>query len=183
MKQENLRYVNFTNDIYTYPCIIYIICIIILNGAVLPEFIFRKYFYLQTGAINKDSGPIMAALHDLRNLIKTESSHHDLDDKSKQKHNNILNKLLPPAQDYSWSKLPSTHWPMLFSLYNITLHGRYITLLPPVHLSMIIGPESAKMLRHPKEVIEAESRYVEYMCFIFDKLFCLCPKTTSNLFF
>ena len=102
----------------------------------------------------------MAALHDLRNLIKTESSHHDLDDKTKQKHSNILNKLMP-AQD-SWSKLPSTHWPMLFSLYNITLHGRYITLLPPIHLSMIIGPDSAKMLRHPKEVIEAESRY--YIC-------------------
>ena len=160
--------VDFTSDIYLYLFL-------------LPLFIFRKYFSLQSGAISKDSGPIMAALHDLRNLIKTESSHHDLDDKSKQKHNNILNKLLPPAQDYSWSKLPSTHWPMLFSLYNITLHGRYITLLPPVHLSMIIGPESAKMLRHPKEVIEAESRYV---CSLFLKNNCvaICPKTTSNLF-
>ena len=124
----------------------------------------------------------MAALHDLRNLIKTESSHHDLDDKSKQKHNNILNKLLPPAQDYSWSKLPSTHWPMLFSLYNITLHGRYITLLPPIHLSMIIGPESAKMLRHPKEVIDAESRNVEGILFLIN-YFVYVQKQRLTFFF
>ena len=92
MKLENLRYiVDFTTDIYLYLFL-------------LPLFIFRKYFYLQSGAISKDSGPIMdSIMHDLRNLIKTESSHHDLDDKSKQKHNNILNKLLPPAQDYSWA--------------------------------------------------------------------------------
>lgn len=103
---------------------------------------------------SKESGPIMAALHDLRNLIKTEG-HNELDDKMKSnKNNNALKKLLPVGD--SWSKLPSTHWPMLFSLYNLTLHGSYITLLPPIHLSMVIETDSAKMLRHPKEVTEAQ---------------------------
>ena len=40
---------------------------------------------------------------------------------------------------------------MLFGLYNMTLYGQYITILPPIHLSMTISPESAKSLRHPKE--------------------------------
>ena len=33
----------------------------------------------------------------------------------------------------------------------MTLYGQYITILPPIHLSMTISPESAKSLRHPKE--------------------------------
>jgi len=51
----------------------------------------------------------------------------------------------------SWKRLPHTHWPMLFSLYNMSLYGSYISFLPPVHLSAVIGPETAKQLRHPNE--------------------------------
>ena len=72
-----------------------------------------------------------------RNLIKHDLNEPSEDDKTKPSKNTILQKLLPTQE--SWSKLPSTHWPLLFSLYNITLHGRYLTLLPPIHLSMIIG--------------------------------------------
>ena len=63
----------------------------------------------------------------------------------------ILNKLLHHPDYNPWKRLPHTHWPMLFGLYNITLYGNYITILPPIHLSMTISPESAKSLRHPKE--------------------------------
>ena len=51
-----------------------------------------------------------------------------------------------------WKRLPHTHWPMLFGLYNISLYGNFISILPPIHLSMIITPDSAKQLRHPLEV-------------------------------
>ena len=62
-----------------------------------------------------------------------------------------LNKLLHNPDYNPWKRLPYTHWPMLFGLYNMTLYGQYITILPPIHLSMTISPESAKSLRHPKE--------------------------------
>ena len=47
---------------------------------------------------------------------------------------------------------------MLFGLYNMTLYGQYITILPPIHLSMTISPESAKSLRHPKEYYPKSSK-------------------------
>ena len=110
----------------------------------------------------KEEGPLMAALGDLKNLsfqeLEPESvESNEEDSKGKIK---MMKKLLPlsrPLLEY-WSRLPSTHWQMLFSLYNLTLQGRHVTLLPPIHLSIVIGPESAKMLRHPKEALDEASK-------------------------
>jgi len=66
---------------------------------------------------------------------------------------NTLKKLQASPADYApWQRLPYTHWPMLFGLYNMSLYGQYITLLPPIQLAMTISPESAVSLRHPREV-------------------------------
>jgi hypothetical protein len=40
---------------------------------------------------------------------------------------------------------------MLFGLYNISLSGQYVSLLPPIRLSLAISPEAARRLRHPQE--------------------------------
>ena len=39
--------------------------------------------------------------------------------------------------------LPDTHWPTLFGYYNISLKGEYITLLPPILLSIPVSVEDA----------------------------------------
>ena len=69
----------------------------------------------------------MAALGDLKNL--TEMVHDgggggSEESKIKPKMTS-LKKLLPPTRSSleTWSRLPSTHWPMLFSIYNVTLQG------------------------------------------------------------
>ena len=94
--------------------------------------------------------PLMAALGDLKNITLNEQAEND----AKKNH---LKKLLPSRTPYEyWSRLPTTHWPMLFSLYNLSLQGQYVTLLPPVHLSIVIGTESAKLLRHPQEATNAK---------------------------
>ena len=72
----------------------------------------------------------MAALGDLKNL--TEMVHDgggggsggSEESKNKPKMTS-LKKLLPPTRSSleTWSRLPSTHWPMLFSIYNVTLQG------------------------------------------------------------
>lgn len=101
----------------------------------------------------KTDRPLMAALGDLKNLsIQQDDPNQDM---SKKNH---LKKLLPvrTALD-TWSRLPSTHWPMLFSLYNLSLQGQYVTLLPPIQLSIVIGTEGAKLLRHPKEAANAKT--------------------------
>lgn len=65
-----------------------------------------------------------------------------------------------PLFDEPWRRLPARHWPMLFGIYNLSLHGRCLTMLPPIRLSMVVSPEMAKSLRHPDEaaILESESR-------------------------
>jgi hypothetical protein len=41
---------------------------------------------------------------------------------------------------------------MLFGLYNMSLSGQYVCLLPPIRLSLAISPETARQMRHPQEV-------------------------------
>ncbi|OQV18690.1 Sterol regulatory element-binding protein cleavage-activating protein [Hypsibius exemplaris] len=46
-------------------------------------------------------------------------------------------------------KLPYRHWPTLFGYYNISLAGKYISILPPISLTSVISPEQAVASRHP----------------------------------
>ena len=98
-----------------------------------------------------------------RNLIKHDLNEPSEDDKTKPSKNTILQKLLPTQE--SWSKLPSTHWPLLFSLYNITLHGRYLTLLPPIHLSMIIGKNTTALCSRNFQNVKLRLDFVEIWSF------------------
>lgn len=50
-----------------------------------------------------------------------------------------------------WKDLPTNHWTTLFGYYNMSLSGRYVTLLPSIHLSVPITPERAISLRHPAD--------------------------------
>jgi len=61
-----------------------------------------------------------------------------------------LNKLQYRDTDY-WKRLPYSHWPMLFGLYNISVYGDHLVLLPPILLSMVISPEAVVKLRSPNE--------------------------------
>ena len=65
-----------------------------------------------------------------------------------------LKKLLHDPDQVAWQRLPFSHWPMLFGLYNMSLYGQHITILPPIRLSMTISPEVAISLRHPTELNE-----------------------------
>lgn len=48
-------------------------------------------------------------------------------------------------------RLSLHHWPSILSLYNISLTGYYITLLPPINLIHTISREVAISLRNPEE--------------------------------
>lgn len=46
-------------------------------------------------------------------------------------------------------RLPISHWPVLFSYYNISLRGHYLSILPPILLSLPISPDEAKASANP----------------------------------
>ncbi|XP_038076321.1 sterol regulatory element-binding protein cleavage-activating protein-like isoform X2 [Patiria miniata] len=50
-----------------------------------------------------------------------------------------------------WRKLSLWHWPALFECYNMSLHGKYISILPPSYLNINIDPDDAVALRHDRE--------------------------------
>jgi hypothetical protein len=52
-----------------------------------------------------------------------------------------------------WRRLSHYHWPAILSLYNISLSGHYISILPPIRLSHIVSSEHAHALRNPNEKV------------------------------
>ncbi|KAL8598351.1 hypothetical protein ACOMHN_047672 [Nucella lapillus] len=51
----------------------------------------------------------------------------------------------------AWQGLSHKHWPRLFASYNLSLPGRYISILPSIHLSIKVDADTAQKLRHPSE--------------------------------
>lgn len=48
-------------------------------------------------------------------------------------------------------RLPHSHWPTLFSYYNMSITGQYLSLLPPILLSLPITPEEAREVHNPTD--------------------------------
>ena len=89
---------------------------------------------------------IMSAIHgkiSAENISSIFSAHPSEGVKS-------LSKLQHRDGDY-WRRLPYSHWPMLFGLYNISVYGENIVLLPPILLTNIVSPEAVVKLRSPNE--------------------------------
>ncbi|KAL0277128.1 UNVERIFIED_CONTAM: hypothetical protein PYX00_004516 [Menopon gallinae] len=51
-------------------------------------------------------------------------------------------------------RLSLYHWPVLMSLYNISLTGKCITVLPAIRISHVVSPEKALSMRNPNEKME-----------------------------
>lgn len=61
-----------------------------------------------------------------------------------------LKKLRYPGFELNYY-LSSFHWSSILKQYNISLSGRYVTILPAIKLSHVIKPEAAIHLRNPQE--------------------------------
>ena len=86
------------------------------------------------------------------------------------------------SRQYNTHKLSYRHWPTLFGYYNVSLVGKYISILPPIALSVLISPEEAVAHRHPLDHKKTPwkeeafiSRYQQYLTV------CKTNKTTLFL--
>lgn len=50
-----------------------------------------------------------------------------------------------------WEELPTKHWTTLFGYYNVSVAGRYISILPPMFLSIPVPASKAVEMRHPDD--------------------------------
>ncbi|XP_055352697.1 sterol regulatory element-binding protein cleavage-activating protein-like [Paramacrobiotus metropolitanus] len=60
-------------------------------------------------------------------------------------------------------KLSYRHWPTLFGYYNVSLSGKYISILPPIRVDISIAPEVAVASRHPLDHKKAPWKDEEFM--------------------
>lgn len=62
-----------------------------------------------------------------------------------------LNKLKP--MDFPpWNRLSLYHWSFILSMYNISIAGQHITILPTIKLSHGVGPQLARQISNPNDV-------------------------------
>ena len=50
-----------------------------------------------------------------------------------------------------WRRLSYRHWPDLFAVYNMSLAGSYIAMLPPIQLSIAVPIERLPEVRNSKD--------------------------------
>lgn len=62
-----------------------------------------------------------------------------------------------------WQSLSPHHWTTLFGYYNISLSGRYISILPPIHLSVAIDPSTAVGHRNPGDVETSKKSHWQFL--------------------
>ncbi|XP_063231759.1 sterol regulatory element-binding protein cleavage-activating protein [Bacillus rossius redtenbacheri] len=63
---------------------------------------------------------------------------------------NIVSRLAQARADPRHGLSPY-HWPAVLSLYNVSLAGQFISVLPPIRVLHVVPPELARSLRNPRE--------------------------------
>jgi hypothetical protein len=50
-----------------------------------------------------------------------------------------------------WRMLSQHHWASILRLYNISSAGHFLSILPPISVSVAVPPQAAVLLRNPNE--------------------------------
>ncbi|EZA50256.1 Sterol regulatory element-binding protein cleavage-activating protein [Ooceraea biroi] len=68
--------------------------------------------------------------------------------------NNITEELnkLKPIDFPPWNSLSLYHWSSILSMYNISIAGGRVTILPTIKLSYVVNPQVARRISNPKDV-------------------------------
>jgi hypothetical protein len=82
--------------------------------------------------------------------IKTQNVNISEDNEDKSSRTASIHRLVHHNPNL-WRLLSSQHWSALFNYYNISLSGKFITILPPILLSIAVDPKSAISTRNPLE--------------------------------
>ncbi|GFU36985.1 sterol regulatory element-binding protein cleavage-activating protein [Nephila pilipes] len=62
-----------------------------------------------------------------------------------------------------WQSLSPQHWTTLFGYYNISLSGRFISVLPPIHISVAVDPKNVFELRNPEDMEISRRSYWQFL--------------------
>lgn len=91
-----------------------------------------------------------------RNLTRNSNDYHLNGADLASFQNPQMYKEFYAKNPYIWRRLSLYHWQVMMGVYNISLIGRYITVLPPITIAIPVKPEKAFSLRHPMESEQAK---------------------------
>ena len=68
--------------------------------------------------------------------------------------NNITEELnkLRPVDFPPWNRLSLYHWYSILSMYNISMSGKQVTILPTIKLSYAVSPQLVKQISNLNDV-------------------------------
>jgi hypothetical protein len=83
-------------------------------------------------------------------LSETASAAAVNDSNWESQHAEELHKLAHSGLE-PWRMLSQHHWASILRLYNISTAENYLSILPPIGISIAVPPHSALILRNPNE--------------------------------
>lgn len=68
--------------------------------------------------------------------------------------NNVTDELnkLRPVDFPPWNRLSLYHWSSIVSMYNISVAGEQVTILPTIKLSHAVSPQLVRQISNPNDV-------------------------------
>ncbi|XP_034937931.1 sterol regulatory element-binding protein cleavage-activating protein [Chelonus insularis] len=68
--------------------------------------------------------------------------------------NNVAEELnkLKPVDFPPWNRLSLYHWSSILAMYNISIAGQHITILPTIKIAHAVSPQVARQLSNPNDV-------------------------------
>uniref|UniRef100_A0A1Q3F4Q8 Sterol regulatory element-binding protein cleavage-activating protein n=1 Tax=Culex tarsalis TaxID=7177 RepID=A0A1Q3F4Q8_CULTA len=130
----------------------------IIYNSGLIEFMIDKNMEAQRAAREASKVDIpVSDMHDLRSAdaaghvnINNHFADGDLNSDRNPNITDQLNRLKHPDYETVY-QLSNFHWSSILKQYNVSLSGRYVTVLPSIKLSHAVSPQVAQKLRNPDE--------------------------------
>ncbi|XP_055621580.1 sterol regulatory element-binding protein cleavage-activating protein isoform X2 [Toxorhynchites rutilus septentrionalis] len=130
----------------------------IIYNSGLIEFMIDKNMSAQRAA--SEATKLHIPINDMQDLKAAEAGHlnynHFAEGELSGNNERILNiteqlnRLKHPDYETVY-QLSNFHWSSILKQYNVSLSGRYVTVLPSIKLSHAVSPQAALTLRNPEE--------------------------------
>lgn len=150
--------------------VLWISNIIYTSGIIEDVFLIDKTSNLNKTEGQTVNGERVEAINSYEHMVKNLSSimmdyyaknvqwNNRLDENMELNITEKIQKLKHPQFEIS-NKLSSFHWAGILKQYNISMIGRYVTVLPSIKISHIVPAEVATKIRNPNEVTPSSSKW------------------------
>ncbi|KXJ69369.1 hypothetical protein RP20_CCG027398 [Aedes albopictus] len=130
----------------------------IIYNSGLIEFMIDKNLSAQRAA--SEANKVDIPMNDLHDLRSADAAHMNYNHFTEEELRGGSDRILNITEQLNRLKYPdyetvyhlsNFHWSSILKQYNISLSGRYVTVLPSIKLSHAVNPQVALKLRNPEE--------------------------------